>query len=119
MTSEPRKLKRTEVATIRAAVLEQQGGICPLCTWNLIETGKTPALDHDHSKGHVRGVLCLNCNQMEGRIRNYGVRARRSLTYLQWIQNLVAYLIKHQENQTGYIHPTHKTPEEKKAKKRK
>lgn len=106
-----RRLKTSEIAQARIEILETQGGICPLC----VEPIAKPALDHDHSKGHVRGVLCLNCNQMEGRIRGYGVRARRHLTYLGWLKNLYDYLIKHEECQTGLIHPLHKTPEEKKA----
>lgn len=117
MTS--RKLKTSEVAQVRARLFEEQHGICPLCLQTPIEI---PVLDHCHSKGHIRGVLCSNCNGMEGRIRNYGVRARRHLQYLDWLANLLAYLQHHEQDRTGLIHPTHKTPEEKKlaaAKKRK
>lgn len=113
-----RKLKTSEIPQVRLETLKAQGGICPLC----VEPIEKPALDHDHSLGHIRGVLCLNCNGMEGRIRSYGVRARRHLTYLEWLTNLLAYLVKHADDQTGLIHPLHKTPEEKKeaaAKKRK
>jgi hypothetical protein len=107
----PRKLKTSEVAQVRKETLESQGGICPLC----VERIEKPALDHCHSKGHIRGVLCLNCNQMEGRIRGFGVRARRHLRYVEWLANLLAYVVEHESDRTGLIHPTHKTPEEKKA----
>ena len=57
----------------------------------------------------------MNCNQMEGRVRHYGVRARRHLSYLGWLKNLLDYCTLHEEPQTTLIHPLHKTPEEKKA----
>lgn len=106
----PRRLKTSEIAQERARILAEQGGVCPLC----MEPIAKPALDHCHSKGHIRGVLCLNCNQMEGRIRGYGVRARRHLTYLEWLSHLLIYCIYHEEDRTGLIHPLHKTPEQKK-----
>lgn len=114
---QPRKLKTSEIAQVRADLMKAQGGLCPLCVTQI----ERPALDHCHSKGHIRAVLCMNCNQMEGRVRSFGVRARRQLSYLGWLSNLLDYCIKHEQPQTDMIHPLHKTPEEKKeaaAKKR-
>jgi hypothetical protein len=51
------------------AMLESQGGGCAIC-------GARPErlaslhLDHDHEGGHVRGFLCLSCNQGLGQFRD-------------------------------------------------
>jgi hypothetical protein len=79
---------------------------------------KQRVVDHDHalsgpSAGAVRGVLCSNCNGNEGRIKKRAQCAKGHLTELQWLQNLVKYLEKHKINQTGLIHHTWKTPEER------
>ena len=46
---------------------EAQGGVCFICRR---ATGKTKrlAVDHDHTTGEVRGLLCGPCNQMLGRL---------------------------------------------------
>lgn len=41
-----------------------QGGSCGIC--GAVRTGRDLVLDHDHASGFVRGLLCLNCNRVEG-----------------------------------------------------
>lgn len=42
-----------------AQLLEQQGGLCAICR----EASPKPLhVDHDHSTGAVRGLLCARCN---------------------------------------------------------
>jgi hypothetical protein len=49
------------------AIIEEQGGKCPICQNRFEKTGKRrPCIDHCHSAGHVRGILCNNCNMAEG-----------------------------------------------------
>ena len=43
-------------------------------------------IDHDHDSGMVRGILCYNCNIVEGQVKRMPIDA---LTYAK---NLVAYL---------------------------
>lgn len=121
------KLKPRQVAPLRKEILKQQGGRCALCP-DFIDkdmSGRNACLDHDHMSGHVRAVLCSNCNGMEGKIWNLlrrmaGIRpGNKSVGYSDAVdtaKRLVAYWEKHQEDQTGYIHPTHKTEEEKRLK---
>lgn len=51
-------------------------------------TGKAKALhtDHDHHTGKVRGLLCVGCNSMLGRVHDS----------VATFQNAVQYLLDHQ-----------------------
>jgi hypothetical protein len=110
------KLTTSQIAPIRKLIMAKQGGLCAVCKINIINTGKLPALDHDHDCGHVRGVLCANCNGLEGKISNLAVRGKRNFTYVEWLERLIAYLKHHSQDRTGLIHPTHLTPDEQRLK---
>ncbi len=56
-------LKKTEVKESRELLLRYQGGKCAISGVALT----TGALDHDHSGGHIRGVLLSEINMLEGR----------------------------------------------------
>lgn len=99
-----------------------QGNKCPLCKANFGDgklKGKKivpkyiPVLDHNHDNGRLRGVLCNNCNGMEGKIKNRVRRASRDLTDVQWLENLLTYWKLHEEPRSPYIYPTHKNEDEK------
>lgn len=87
--------------------------MCPLCGVSLMALpSRSRCLDHDHRKttenaGGIRGVLCSNCNGMEGKIHNSSVRASRGMAREQWVENLLTYWKKHKTNQTGLVHPLH------------
>jgi hypothetical protein len=61
------------------AMIEAQGGTCAVCP------GKPEHVDHDHETGKVRGVLCFNCNQALGNVRDDP----------DVLHGLIAYLAKH------------------------
>lgn len=42
-------------------MLEKQGGVCAVCK-NPPKNGKSLHVDHDHTTGLVRGLLCFRCN---------------------------------------------------------
>lgn len=46
------------------AMIADQGGTCAVCP------GAPEHVDHDHVTGRVRGVLCFNCNQALGNVRD-------------------------------------------------
>lgn len=102
------RLKTTEVSVVRARLLAAQGGRCAICSLPV----KRDCLDHDHDTGAVRGVCCSGCNALLGKLENnhkrYGVQ-----NLAAFANGVAAYLAKHSINLTGYLHPTHRSPEEK------
>jgi hypothetical protein len=60
---------------------ELQGGKCPICT-NLIELMNS-AIDHNHTTGEFRGILCKTCNRALGLFRDNPDILRSAATYLE------------------------------------
>lgn len=46
-------------------LLESQGYVCAICRTDKPE-GRGFSVDHDHTTGKVRGILCGKCNSMLG-----------------------------------------------------
>jgi hypothetical protein len=76
-------LKRAHGITIDdyEAMLVDQGGVCAVC-------GKPPRsdislhVDHDHSTGHRRGLLCFSCNNALGDVKDDVERLIAFVDYL-------------------------------------
>ena len=49
-----------------AKLLEHQNGLCAICGLPESNKGRRLAIDHDHSTGVIRGLLCGACNKMIG-----------------------------------------------------
>lgn len=107
------RLTNSQIQVVRDQLAAAQGGRCAICKKAL--AGAIATLDHNHQTGFCRGVLCNNCNGMEGRISKLATRAKYNLSTLQWLRNLVAYLEFHSIQRTNMMHPTHKTPEQKRV----
>ena len=71
------------------AMYEAQQGYCDICKIHQSETPKKFHVDHCHTTGKIRGLLCPECNHLLGRARD-----TRSI-----LQNAISYLDK---TQTGY-----------------
>lgn len=56
-----------------------QGGLCAICKHSL----KKANVDHDHSSGLVRGLLCARCNRALGRFGDSLVLLRAAVKYLE------------------------------------
>ena len=110
------RLKPKDVARVRDILRKKQGNKCMLCqrSFDTLEA-KDAVLDHDHKTGLCRGVLCRNRNGMEGKIWNRANRAKQGMTVIEWATRLVKYWTLYSTDQTGFLHPTHKTEAEKKA----
>lgn len=106
-----RRLKTTEIAKTRVDLAVQQGGRCAICKLPLSKE----VLDHDHSTGAVRATLHSGCNALLGKVENnykrYGV-----VNLAAFLNGVAAYLQRHVTNQTGLLHSTYRTEEERREK---
>lgn len=109
------RLTPKQVPVVKAALIELQGGRCPLCERTItVETG---CMDHDHVTGICRGVLCRGCNGSEGKIKNaftrYGGGLRTDI--VDFLRNLANYLEHHRNNPRKFMYHLHRTTEEKRV----
>lgn len=109
--SSPNRLKPREVAAYRKRLLAKQHGLCALCKLP-IEPGQD-TLDHDHATGHCRGVLHRNCNQGEGRIKQWA--SRQYCSPAEFLQAILDYWA--QDYSHYAVHPNHRTPAEREVQK--
>ena len=107
------RLKPKDIPLLRDKLAKEQGGKCWICQIDLSTV--TACLDHDHSplSGRCRSTLCSNCNGLEGRVFNLARRGKRQRTEMDFVKSIVAYWEFHSKNPSQEIHPSHRTPEEK------
>lgn len=63
------------------AMLETQGGGCFICGRPPREDISLP-VDHDHSTGKVRGILCFCCNNALADLKEDPQLLQKAITYL-------------------------------------
>lgn len=61
------------------ALLSLQGHACAICR----DSSKPLHVDHCHTHGHVRGLLCFNCNTAIGKLGDNITHLQSAITYLQ------------------------------------
>lgn len=105
------RITSSGIAPYRAQVLQKQVGKCALCKRKPV----VPCLDHCHSTGVNRGVLCRGCNALLGKIENNAARnGLGNLTDLfTYLSNIPAYILAGNRGGLGTLHPTYKTADEK------
>jgi len=64
--------------------IDEQGNTCILCgvEFNPTERTTAPCIDHDHTTGKVRGILCHPCNVALGLIKENTRTLRKMIIYL-------------------------------------
>ena len=62
-------------------LFESQHGGCAIC--NTPPTLKRLAVDHDHTTGYLRGLLCSRCNLGIGRFEDNTTLFRNAILYLE------------------------------------
>lgn len=65
--------------------LDDQNGQCACCEDDLIIEGREnrrPNVDHNHSTGEIRDILCTRCNFAIGYLKDSSIRAFKALKYL-------------------------------------
>lgn len=65
-----------------ARMLETQGGLCAICTTDKPGGRGVFHVDHDHTTGAVRGLLCHGCNIMLGSGKDDPAVLAAGATYL-------------------------------------
>jgi hypothetical protein len=64
------------------AMIKEQGNKCLIC-YSLFSIHKKPVIDHNHSTGGVRGILCNGCNYGLGIFQDNIARLNQAIQYLQ------------------------------------
>lgn len=64
-------------------MLEEQGNECAVCDRTPEDNGRRLAVDHNHSTGEVRGLLCDQCNVALGKLQDSPALLRNALAYLE------------------------------------
>lgn len=93
MTCQAQRQKKQYIATGGAArrhgltareheeLWESQGKRCALCRKDLVSLS-SGVIDHDHTTGRVRGILCTGCNTALGQFGDSPERLARAIEYL-------------------------------------
>lgn len=63
-------------------MLEEQGGVCRICHKGPSGRFKHLCVDHCHTTGKVRGLLCHACNKSLGFLEDDPARIKRLIDYL-------------------------------------
>lgn len=71
------------------AMVAEQNAKCAICSTDFAEFSKRPFVDHDHSTGKVRALLCGPCNVKVGYVETEGA----------WRSSVLAYIAKHKESE--------------------
>jgi hypothetical protein len=64
-----------------ADMLAAQRGVCAICKG--IDEHQGLGVDHNHTTGKVRGLLCTNCNQSLGKVRESKEILQAMISYLE------------------------------------
>jgi hypothetical protein len=92
MKATERHFKRTYGISLEEydSLLEKQGGVCAICHQpeemmqnNTLKKPKRLAVDHCHTTGMVRGLLCTKCNQGLGNFRDDTGFMTQAISYLE------------------------------------
>jgi len=77
-------LRRTFNLTLEEydELLAAQGGGCAICH-DPCSTGRNLAVDHCHTSGDIRGLLCAACNHTLGKMRESPALLRAAADYLE------------------------------------
>lgn len=76
--------KRTYNITIAdyGTMLQKQNNCCAICNTSINELKKPLAIDHDHTTGKIRGLLCHICNTGLGYFKDSPTRLNAAISYL-------------------------------------
>lgn len=85
IAAKSRDLKKTYGIDIEQynAILLLQDSSCAICKKHSSNFERSLAVDHCHSSGKVRGLLCINCNRAVGNLKDSIDLAKNLISYLE------------------------------------
>lgn len=104
-----REITDKDVPVYRRSIAVKQKYLCAICGCSLAAVKH--ALDHSHTNGSLRGVLCNTCNRVEGRVLKavLYMAPRHHLAKedsMSWLKAMIAYIEHHKASPSNIIHPT-------------
>lgn len=63
-------------------LMMKQGGVCAICG-HVCKTGRKLSVDHCHTTGRVRGLLCGECNNGIGKLKDSIPLLEKAIRYLK------------------------------------
>ena len=67
-------------------LVQDTNGICPICGVDLVFDSRChgrACLDHDHSNGQIRGIICNRCNMLLGKAQDSVTILANAIKYLE------------------------------------
>lgn len=119
---ELKKTTKADLVWIRKELLEKQRYRCPITGRDLRSMRPINlCVDHCHTSGVIRAVLPKGINGLEGKIKTLmqklgGFEPNDVIGQAKALHALADYLLLHRVPQTPYLHHTHLTPAEQRAK---
>lgn len=107
-----RRLKTTEVASVLKQLVERQGSKCAICGQYFTQRDYA-VLDHNHDTGYIRGAIHNSCNGTEGKIKVRAHFGHAGVSAYDYLIGLGKYLEAHKTPKYNFIHPSHKSDDEK------
>lgn len=85
LSSKDRLLRNTYGITLEKyfELVDFQGGGCSICGREKEPNGIMLSVDHDHTTGKVRGILCYSCNKALGLFYDDIKNLERAINYLK------------------------------------
>lgn len=62
----------------KTVMVNNQGGLCAICKAEMTK----PFVDHCHTTGNIRGILCSACNSILGYARDSVATLKAAIDYL-------------------------------------
>lgn len=119
---ELKKTTKADLAWIKKELLEKQLYRCPITGRDLRSMKPINlVVDHCHQSGFIRSVLPRGINGLEGKIKTVmqrfgGFEATDVVGQAKALHALADYILLHRVPQTPYLHYTHLSPAEQRAK---
>ena len=67
-------------------MLEEQDNVCVICGESEVLEGRSLAVDHCHTTGQVRGLLCQSCNTGLGQFKDNPALLENAVSYLEYAE---------------------------------